>query len=354
MKATPKADECIRMIQEIEIIGLFFIPRKPITDEFISKIGDKKSDYFKSMRLNFDGLAYNVNYFNMLLKYRLLPFQSFNIRGNNSFKNVADDEKAEFLTFAAKHTKDDINILWEALRKYDEITLDNLKSEFWDILTGLENVDEYYQVVKMKYQDVFSNIPDKDYYNYFRMKEDKTVMTYFDSLVRCEIVTHNEVDELLFRTSEIVEELDRKCTVIVEMYKSFIAKTTEDYSGEISDQQNKQQPPIDSTKEMDLDKENIILEINDTLIPKYITLSDKEMLSDLLTKNNAMQKINWIGSHEALMSTVNNWHQRNIVSFLTGQDSKSFCTQHFLIKGNEIKKGSLANAATKTTTRYNS
>ena len=81
---------------------------------------------------------------------------------------------------------------------------------------------------------------------------------------------------------------------------------------------------------------------------------EKVKLTDLLTKNNSANKINWIGTHDELISIVNEWYDHGLIQFVTGQDTKDYCLQHFLIKGKDIKKGTIGNAATKQGTRYNS
>ena len=221
MKATPKADECIKMIGKIEnMIFICSLKRKPLTDEIIKRW---KDEFFEEEKEVFNGLSYQVNYCQTIINFRLLPFTHIDYFGNASFKKYRGTPIFnELSTFVDKHFIVDKNILWDVLTTFDEITSDDLKAEFWNLITDVESIEEYYQVIKMKFREVFSLIPDKSYYEYTNLIKNDSFMAYFWSLVKYEIVSEGEVDSLLYGIAKVVDDLDFVCHRIFEMYKSFL------------------------------------------------------------------------------------------------------------------------------------
>lgn len=228
MKPTPKADECIRMISKVEELNFIFnIKKEPITDEVISRWGTNKDRFMKLDREQFDSLLYWSKYYSMITTYRLLPFAQINYKGNGSFKQYNGTPILQDLsTFLDKHNPDtDKKILWQVLTEYDEVMADDLKKEFWDIIPDLASVQDYYGAMRMKYKDVFSKIPDKDYWNYFKLIKDDSFMAYYNSLIKYGIATQNEVEILVLKICNVVERLDIVCNSILDVYKSFFETT---------------------------------------------------------------------------------------------------------------------------------
>ena len=231
MKATPKADECIKMIEEIELIGFQFsaFNNSTLTDEEIQLCKDNNIEIFQLEREQFDGLVYWTDYYSTILQYRLLPMAYLKWKNNSSFKHITDEaEKNECLSILSKHTKTKPSILWQVLINHDEVTLDDLKKEFWEIIPDLNSIEEYYQVMKMKFAKVYSEIPEKSYYNYFNLIKDNDFMANFNVLIQYEVVEKKEIETLIFKLEKVIEWLNLACLQILEMYKSFLPNNLEE------------------------------------------------------------------------------------------------------------------------------
>ena len=235
MKATPVADECIRIIEKLEELNFMFSIGKPITNDKISRYGDKKDELLKHDREAFNNLLYWGNYYSVLIHFRLLPFVRISYKGNSSFKQHKGESITEDLSdFVDKNLNvDNKNILWQVLTEYDDITTEDLKKEFWNILPDLSHLEETCQMIKMKYKNVFSNIPDKDYWDYFKLVEDYKFMAYYNSLIKYGIAQKNEVEALICKICNVVEFLNCACNSILDVYKDFLPTSANEPRDEV-------------------------------------------------------------------------------------------------------------------------
>lgn len=220
MKATPFADECIRMLKDVISIEPIS-PHDILTDELLERYGNNREIYLKEHRKHFDNIVRNIEYKFAIVTYRLIPLINVAHRNNRDFKALNDEDKEQFLTIIKKHSNFDLNVLWSVLTKYDEVTIDDLKNEFWQNIPELNSIPEYYKMMKMKFYEIYSKLPDDRYYKFnILLKTDRFISSY-NSFIKYGLVTLNEVEILALKIENLVMYIHIIIEQIVELYKSF-------------------------------------------------------------------------------------------------------------------------------------
>lgn len=198
MTATPKTDELIKMISEIET--------------FISYINlpVKNEDQFHV-------LCRKADYYSILCRYRLLGSSNFEYKGNSSFKKFKGESMPiEFSNFVDKHLPNlDKIILEKVIKDYDSVTIEDLKQEFWNLIPSLSEIEKCISLIKIKFDNVFRKMPDPKYYDYFELIQNKDIAR------RYKIIKKSELEKFLLKISIIVEHLNSISDIIIKTYTSF-------------------------------------------------------------------------------------------------------------------------------------
>ena len=210
------------MIAEIESLTIFFshLPSQIIPPN--ARESDKDA-LIKMEGERFSSLQYWSSYWLAILNYRLLPFHRIEYSGSSSFKRFKGQRMPEdFSDFSDKHIAvGDKKILWDVLTEYEQVTIDDLKNEFWEFIPSPSKVSEYYSAIKMKYRDVFSQLPDKHFWN-FELVNDVKFMGYFNALIAHGIAEKKDVEALILKICNIVERLEFVHAQIVEAYSKLL------------------------------------------------------------------------------------------------------------------------------------
>lgn len=93
--------------------------------------------------------------------------------------------------------------------------------------------------------------------------------------------------------------------------------------------------------------ENAIQNISD----KFISHRELKFLKELFSKNTTSESIIWLGTYDNLVTSVNEWYDKELISFPDNFGTKDFILRHFKMKKNndrsDINIGSLNNAISK-------
>ena len=210
------------MIAEIESLTISFshLPSQIIPPN--ARDSDKDA-FIKMEGERFSSLQYWSSYWLAILNYRLLPFHRIEYLGSSSFKRFKGQRIPEdFSDFSDKHIAvGNKKILWDVLTEYEQVTIDDLKNEFWEFIPSPSKVSEYYSAIKMKYRDVFSHLPDKHFWN-FELVNDVKFMRYFNALIANGIAEKKDVEALILKICNIVERLEYVHAQIVEAYSKLL------------------------------------------------------------------------------------------------------------------------------------
>jgi hypothetical protein len=267
MKATPKADECIRMLKMIENIDQFF-PIKT-SKEKIVKEPELAIKYFGDIERYIDMIT-------AIRTYRLFPSRPYHIK-DKGFKNITNDAKEQFVSFVEKTSSLPGNLVYGVINKYEEVTLDDLKNEFMEWLPSPneETIKQCYDIMIEKYKDV-GKLPDPNYYNYNRMKNDLEFMDFFNNLIQCNLVTSDEVDCLLHEIDKTVLSFEPLMRSINDIYKQFL-KSDESLSQSVHEQpQRKEQASMSLQHYLNINKARFKLTLEQ--IKEIYELFDKLQL----------------------------------------------------------------------------
>lgn len=230
MKPTPKADLCVKMIGEIALIvyTLKHLNGDKYTSAYIDlfKKKDKLESLLSSEREKLDNLKKRVNQLYFICGYRLMPLSSIKHNGKSSFIGKGEDVKEELrsVLIEKKMIKpEEFDDFWCVVTIYDEVTTDDLKAEFWEVSDNIESFDKSYQMIRLKYKEVLSYVPDSACYDYFKQIKDSKIISYIEYVVKYKIAERKEIEDLIFRICNVVEWLNMSIKRIGRLYKSFIA-----------------------------------------------------------------------------------------------------------------------------------
>lgn len=255
-----------------------------------------------------------------------------------------------FTRFLSFDTIDNILVIEEQERRYDELDDVSIYEKY--NISG----DSIIKYSNLKYPTVF--------------KESRKICKFDKIISKCKSVSYKKNDsdfyansfgyqlEKQFNSNEKFDDYFNIDSYLITKHKTTFEKYIHDlieiraleseFVEHIEIENNAKEKADKPIKELDVKKESIINE----LIPKFILVQQKKYLMELFEINTISAPINWMGTHNELVNSVNNWYDAEIIKFPSNSGSKDFILKYFKIKGKSINKGTLDNACTVCGIRY--
>jgi hypothetical protein len=215
MNATPKTDECIKMLGEAQFV---FSPIWYADD----------GSFDKNRCLDFQ------NRIKAMVDYRLMPM------GIISIPNDADKETAK--AHPILQNVGNFDAFWYAMKNYQLVTADDLKNEFWGVCPDLESIPRYLDAMSVKFDKV----------NY-RYDTDIAIIREqcngLKQLVEAEKISQQEADEILWNTHFVA----KRYNFIMDYIKAIYGEFREMAQSQPESKNEPQQSPV-IPKELDTDK----------------------------------------------------------------------------------------------------
>lgn len=84
-------------------------------------------------------------------------------------------------------------------------------------------------------------------------------------------------------------------------------------------------------------------ELDTTISKGWVNINERELLSELFEINQTTAPINWQGTYDNLVESVNRWHKDQLIKLYGNLNLKTFILKNFRSKGKNINDRTLAN-----------
>lgn len=237
MKATIKTDQCIELLKEVLFSLSPFLFDARINDELkaILKDATNKGEAIRQYYLDKSGreifttdedalkhvfdkelLLKRLTRSKALMCYVICPMML--VEGDFTNRKRALDFMRKNNLWTGEPYSD---IVLNALQ-IGAITEKDLEHEFMEMCPDIDSIPKYLQVTRVKFKDVLSRIPDKDYYSFDNLlfnQNDNEYSGRVQPLVEMGVITHKEAEDILVSVSMIIRDINWAVNKIAEMYK---------------------------------------------------------------------------------------------------------------------------------------
>lgn len=237
MKAIIKTDQCIELLKEVLFSLSPFLFDARINDELkaILKDATNKGEAIRQYYLDKSGreifttdedalkhvfdkelLLKRLTRSKALMCYVICPMML--VEGDfTNRERVLDFMRRNNLWTGEPYS----DIVLDALQ-IGVITAKDLEHEFMEMCPDIDSIPKYLQVTRVKFKDVLSRIPDKDYYSFDNLlfnQNDNEYSRRVQPLVEMGVITHKEAEDILVSVSMIIRDINWAVNKIAEMYK---------------------------------------------------------------------------------------------------------------------------------------
>jgi hypothetical protein len=187
MNATPKTDECIKMLGDAKVVfTTLYHPNGCYFDK------EQTIDFQRRIKA--------------MLSYRLMPFMVITMPDN------ADKETARANPILQNIKDENFDAFWYAMKNYQLVTSEDLSNEFWSICPDLESIPKFLGVMKIKFGNVLCK---------YHIDEPKEHYSGLNELVKAGELSEQEADEIYWGIYFIAKRYNMIISWVAEIYKTF-------------------------------------------------------------------------------------------------------------------------------------